>query len=80
MTWCGPYIESLTLLRMITEGSSFYNAEWVTNVKKRKDEGKGDGSTPKVPKTTIPKQPPKTPKTVDPKNIVDSDEDSKSDK
>lgn len=69
----------MTLLRMITEGSSFYNAEWVTNSKKRKDEGDGDQgqSGPKLPKTNQPKPKPK-PKTVDPKTIVDSDEDSKS--
>ena len=70
----------MTLLRMVTEGSSFYNAEWVTNSKKRKDDGStGTAPTPKVPKTPNPKNP-KPPKNVDPKNIVDSDEDSKSEK
>lgn len=62
---------------MVTEGSSFYNAEWQSkSSKKRKDESNGaDGSAPKGPKEKKTK-----PAKVDPKAVVDSDEDSVSDK
>ena len=65
---------------MVTEGSSFYNAEWQSKAsKKRKDDSNSaEGSAPKAPKNEKTKTKPAA--KVDPKAVVDSDEDSVSDK
>ena len=68
---------------MVTEGSSFYNAEWQSKAsKKRKDDSNSaEGSAPKAPKNQNDKTKTKPAAAkVDPKAVVDSDEDSVSDK
>ena len=68
----------LGFLRMTSEGSSFYSAEWLQDSKKRKPEGEDKNAQP--PKTLKPKPAATTqPKPSKGKIIVESDDDSKSD-